>query len=190
MNSRRSVEVTYDRDADGRIIRAGASWGETRPRTEQFLTRVAMGSVFVSLFSFFAPQFIPLGLLGLVGSLGFLFFMPPPMRAVYFTHDGRMLTPHGIFYLPFSGQIGGHHDNIVSIEARMMRDQPNSDAPNWEKMFEVVIVSSGGDLVIVSRNTPEATALKAAVQLTNALQAIRKDRSRGMEYEGAWVTLN
>lgn len=184
--SNRDVDVRYDRDDTGKIVRAGASWGETRPFLEQFSIKAGMGSFVLLLGGFVYPPMLGFGIVGLLISLGVLFFLPAPERALYFQNDGRMITPHGIFYRPMSPQIGGHHDHIVSIEARMQRDQPNADAPNWDKMFEVIILSNGGDLIILSRNCHEGDALRAAAQLTHALNDIRRERGDA-EPGSAWV---
>lgn len=55
---------------------------------------------------------------------------------------------------------------------------------NWPKLYEVIMVSSGGDLITLSRNLPEWVALKAAAQLTHALNNLRRDRGSS---DGAWA---
>lgn len=181
----RDVEVRYDRDDVGRIIRAGVSWGETRPSIEQFAISGALGSVFLLIVGVFYSPTLLMGLVGLAACIYVLFWLPPEVRALYFTNDGRMLTPFGIFYASQLQQISGHHDHIVSIEARMQRDQPARNGERWEAMFEVLLISDGGDLIHLSRNCHESDALRVAAQLTRALVAIRGER--GGSHNQAWV---
>lgn len=107
MPTLRDVEVKYDRDADGRIVRAGASWSETSPFAEQMLISTAVISGFAMaggfLWAMAAEQmnpFLGFGFFGFIGSIALLRFMPQPERALYFLHDGRMVTPCGVFYHP------------------------------------------------------------------------------------------
>lgn len=192
MFKRMEVTTTYDRDEDGLIIRAGANWAETRPTMNGFAMSLMMASIFGLLIGFVYLPVLPWALMGLAVGGFMIFFMPPPERALYFSNDGRMLTPHGIFYRPGQEKIGGHHDHVVSIEARMQHDQPNRDEPNAARMYEVILISNGGDLIVMSRNLFEQDALKVAAQLNHALSRIRKERAdSGMiEHEGVWVTLN
>jgi hypothetical protein len=186
------VTTTYDRDEDGLIIRAGARWGESRPTLERFAISLLVMSMFATLIGLVYLPVLGWGLIGLLVVIVIAFYIPPAERALYFSNDGRMLTPHGIFYRPELEKIGGHHDHIVSIEARMQHDQPNRDEPNAARMYEVILISNGGDLIVMSRNLFEQDALKVAAQLNHALNRIRKERAESgmIEHEGAWVTLN
>lgn len=184
----RDAETTYDRDTNGLIYRAGASWQETRPGFESLFQACAVSSVFLAgaggLWAMAAGEANPVlmfGLVGLLFSAGLLSYTAKPERALYFLFDGRMMTPFGIFHRKSLQSIGGSHAHLVSIEARMQRDQPNE---NWEKMFEVILISNGGDLIVLSRNMPEWLALKVAAQLTHALNNLRRDRGPG---DGAWA---
>jgi hypothetical protein len=174
------VETETQRDENGRITRTGASWTETSPWLEKLLLKLIAVAVFATLggtvWAMAAGALNPMLIGGLLGDLAAIFlllFLPGSERAVYFYADGRIITPHGISYRPFLGEIGGGHEHIVSIEARTQHDQPAFDG-GWARMFELVIVSVGGDLICVSRNLREPVALKAAAQLSQSLAAIRK----------------
>ncbi len=181
------VETETHRDENDRITRTGASWGETQPGLEQllmmfgglgFMAALAGGAWMLLARS---PNMLFLG--GVVvfgGAIWTLVKMPGRPRALYFHPDGVMETPHGIYYLPGIGAIGGDHAHIVSIEARAQHDQPRIEGGEWERMYEVIIISRSGDLVCVSRNLKERVALKAAAQLSQSLAAIRRESADGL----------
>ncbi len=187
--SKHDVELKIVRDADGHIISAGARWAEARPVIEHMLRVMAVGSVFASALGFLClavagmNPLLVLGLLGLLVSLVLLFDMPGEPRGVYFQADGGMQTPYGLCHRPNLPAIGGNHNSLVSIEARMQRDQPSQ---RGERLFELVMLSKGGDLILVSRSLHEWVALKAAAQLTHALLAIRTEQA-DTPFGGAWV---
>ena len=169
------------RGSDGRIVLSGVSWDETSPWLEDLLLKLVTLAVFAFvvglIWAFAARELNPALIGGLVGGLaafGLLVFMPGASRSVYFHADGRMETPNGIAHRPFLHEIGGSHAHIVSIEARPQHNQPGAEG-GWERMFEVVFVSAGGDLIYVSRNLREWGAFKVAAQLNQSLAAIRRE---------------
>lgn len=178
--SRYDVEVNVERDADGRITRGKVAWAETRPWLNNMFLMVGTMAMFATaagvLWLLAAQTMNPLlgyGLLGLGASAWLLFGLPGEKRAVIFLPDGQMLTPHGIYYRPMLPAIGGHHSHLVSIEARLQRDQPEQGG----QMFEVIMLSQGGDMICVSRNLHEWIALRAAAQLTQMLNRIREEQA-------------
>lgn len=192
--TRHDVDVLIERDGDGLIRRAGAAWMETSPSAEQMLIAVCAGSLLATvgggLWALATRDLNPvlvLGLVGLIGSVILIIWKPGPSRAVYFHADGRIQTPFGIAYRSSLPGLGGHHRDIVSIEARAQHDQPQVEG-GWERMFEVIVLFYGGDLICVSRDLHEWVALKAAAQLTIALNSIRREQADdALTTYAAWV---
>jgi hypothetical protein len=187
--SKYDVELKIERDAEGKLMYAGAHWAETLPSLEHALMFTCVVSVFlivVGLIWLAAAGMngaLGFGFLGLILSVGMLLLMPGQERGLYFYADGRMQTPWGIYYRPHLPAVGGNHSNIVSIEARMQREQPQQGGSH---LFEVVMLSSGGDLIWLSRSLHEWVALKAAAQLTQALTLLRREEIDA-PFDGAWV---
>jgi hypothetical protein len=178
---RHNVEVKTERDADGHITRIGASWTETRPGLEQLLISIGVASLFAvvggGLWALAVKNMHPVlecGLFGLIAAIWLLFGTPGNQRALYFRADGRMETPFGIYHRSSLPAIGGHYRNIVSIEARAQHDQPQVEG-GWDRMYEVILLSKGGDLICLSRDLQEWVALKAAAQLNRALIELRRE---------------
>ena len=180
------VVTSTERDANGRITRTGASWGETRPNVEQLIMMLCALGFAATFFGLLWAMFAGLSLLlaGGIVAIGAALWMtvklPGRPRAVYFHHDGLIETPHGIVHLPSIEAIGGTHEAIVSIEARPQQHQPRVEGTEWPRLYEVIIISGGGDLVLVSRNLRENIALKAAAQLSQSLAALRKESPEAM----------
>jgi hypothetical protein len=195
--SRYDVVQKTERDAKSQIIKSGARWAETRPGLEQFFLVAFTASGFAVLFgllwAWLGSQMNPLlgyGLVGLIGSACLIRYVPGEARAVYFKADGKMETPSGIYYRPDVTVLGGHHRTIVSIEARLQRDQPKVEG-GWNPMYEVIMLSSGGDLICVSRNVLEWVAIKAAAQLTQSLNTVRREQAdTAMNGHDAWAVIN
>ena len=177
------VDVTYKRDDDGLITRAGAAWEEERPQTESFLLSCVVASIFTLLAGLLVPPLLVFGLIGLVTSGWLLVSIRGPQRALYFDDEGQIDVPFGT--ADYAGaRVRWHSDEVVSIEARMQHPQPKTEG--MSRMFEVILVSADGELVKLSRNLHEETALKIAAQLTKALGQLRKEHSATIQFGGAW----
>ena len=181
------VVTSTERDTNGRITRTGATWGETRPNVEQLIMILGafgiLGTLFGLCWAVLAKAPNPLlfvGIAAMGGALWMTVKLPGRPRAVYLHDDGLIETPHGIVHLPSIEAIGGTHEAIVSIEARPQQYQPRVEGTEWPRLYEVIIISQYGDLVLVSRNLRENIALKAAAQLSQSLASLRKESPEAM----------
>ncbi len=184
MYSNVGVQVTYKRDDDGLITRAGAAWEEERPHTKGFLLSCVVASLFTLLIGLLVPPLLVFGLIGIVTSVWLLVSIRGPQRAVYFDDEGEIHVPFGTATYGRMSRVGWHSDEVTSIEARMQYPQPKIEG--GARMFEVILVSSDGELIAVSQNLTEEVALKAAAQLTKALGQLRKEHSATIQFGGAW----
>lgn len=89
-------------------------------------------------------------------------------RSVHFHANGDITVPNGLppFYF-WRRRIGGSHANIASIESMQTKEG-----------YDVVIISTGGDTILLSEGLAQWQALKASVMLTNALQRMRQSKAR------------
>ncbi len=177
--SRYEVEEDVEYSDDGSIAQAGTLWAETRPGTDALLTAIsamALLAVIAGLIWLFGNGTLnPLlgyGAPVLMLSFWLLTRLPGQVRSVYFGADGSITTPHGLHHRPSQRKIEGDHRHIVSIEARIQRDQQQGT-----QLYEVMMLSRGGDLICISRNLQERIALKAAAQMTHMLEVVRREQS-------------
>jgi hypothetical protein len=164
------------------IVQIGLSWHERQPKPGQFLCALAGFMLLPTLF------FLAGGMLGWKeGGLLFLLCLgialalfwfgvtlhgPHVPRALVFVRGGKMLIPNGMPRLEHLTEIGGSHDFIVSIESHLVRNygDPRDD------YYSVRMICANGSMIVVTRNLLEEEAMVVAVQLSNALQMLRRQR--------------
>jgi len=193
----RSLEVkkTLKRDADGKLRSIGVEWGEQDASLDWTLTqllKLGMGCMLGGILTCWMPIGAMTFVVGLIltpGAFAAMVFFPESPRSIYFDLDGRILAPVGIPDGWGATSINVDHAEVVSIEAR--RQPANEQDKNGGlERYAVVIIASTGDLVTVSRNTTERTALKASVQLTHALNQLRLEMATGAELIAGGVRRN
>jgi len=170
------VEQVRDYE-QGRLVRSGLRWDEERPllfNGSLIVFTLGIG-LFVSLFLAKAPipdRAGPALLIALVliavSAIGFSFRFKK--RALIFTDQGTLLTPHGFPGYPFRKTIDGYHTNISSIEMRL--NETDSDGKN--KLYVVNVYSFDGHiLALTSPNYHHNYAYRIQTELNNALGALR-----------------
>ena len=170
------VEQVRDYE-QGRLVSSGLRWDEERPVLFYgSLTVLMLGiGLFVSLFLAKAPIPERAGfalaiavVLIVVSAIGFSFRFRK--RALIFTDQGTLLTPHGFPGWPFRKTIDGYHTNISSIDMRL--NETDSDAKN--KLYVVNLYSFDGHILrLTSANYHHDYAFRIQTELNNALLALR-----------------
>jgi len=171
-----SVEQVRDYE-QGRLVRSGVRWDEERPLLYNGSVIVIMlgGGLIVALLLAKAPIPDRAGfvfgialVLSLAGAIGFSFRFKK--RALIFTDEGKLLTPHGFPGYPFRKTIDGYHTNISSIDMRL--NEMDSDVKN--KLYVVNVYSFDGHILrLTSANYHHDYAYRIQTELNNALWALR-----------------
>jgi hypothetical protein len=164
-------------DAAGYIVSDGVRWNEEREWCYWggLLVLLAGFCIVFVILAFTPPirdRVLIATILGLFffGTGGMMFAYRFRERALIFTNDGRILTPHGFPGYPFRKKIDGVHSNIDSIGIRL------TELPQGQhgKPHGVMIYSRGGDILSVSsEDLHHDYAYKIAVQLNHALASFR-----------------
>lgn len=150
-------------DASGKLVAAGFQWQEFNIKV------VLAGFCYIPLLMWIAYYFLsndagPIQLLLIIAlAISIAIYIAGSRfrpKSVIFTTDGTIETPFG-----FGGykdkRIGGNHRNIVSIEVG--------------RREHVQMISNDGDTVVITgQELTDITARKVAVQLTKALEEIRR----------------
>lgn len=185
----REPQAIRDTDAAGRIARIGLSWREPMPGLTDFLLRLGMGCVLMSLFLPFHAAMtggrhgtisflLALGLA--IAVFAYAFSGPSVARAAVFRADGIVETPAGIPNADYLLQLGGTHRSVVNIEARPMpRPRRDADGMPPQELYLVRLVDYEGRTVVLSQNLPEPDALEVSTRLTRALETLRREQAQG-----------
>lgn len=171
------ARVVRERGADGRLSRAGFEWNESRPNLEFNSIVVAMfggAGLYLSMALSSLPRadlsgFATGSAIVAAAGFGMAFLIPRRPRAIIFHADGGIGAPYGLPWYPFHLKVHANHSSVMSIEQR--------DVPN--ELCRVRLITTGGDVVYVSRNLSDAESLKVAVQLTAALTELRQEQASG-----------
>lgn len=164
-----------EHDANGQLIQSGCLWQEQSLGISSAFLIVAASTIgpfvlAVALMSSgsFLAGFLTLFIGPIVVGLTLWAAIPRPSCGLIFERDGTMRTPHGFPGYRRREIVTGHHDDVVSLEAKP------SGGPGNVQMFQVRMLFKSGDLVILSEHLHEAAALKVAAQLSRALEDLRR----------------
>jgi|GEM_PF-4606847 len=172
-----SIDRDTQYDAGGYVISDGVRWTEERALCYSggLLVWLIGAVAGVAIFELNAgsPNRLALAVCaaGFCGGIGLALFANRfRKRAIIFTGDGSILTPHGFPGYPFRKKMNGVHGNIDSIGMR-----PNErGSDQYNKLYYIVIYSRGGDILpITSRDLDHDFAYKIGMQLNHALNSFR-----------------
>lgn len=179
-------ERTETRSPDKRIATSGVAWSENNYRIEMMAVALFSVVCVVGLFIVVAGcvmTAVPaerFRAIALVVSgvclvwLAFLLLSRPVKgmpRSVVFHRDGRVEYPQGMAWWPKQKWASAPHTEITSIEARQVQNSIEGSPTDWG----VVIYRRNGDVIEISTGLLRDEAHKVAVQLTQALTAMRED---------------
>lgn len=172
-----SIKRVTQHDAGGYVISDGVEWTEERTLCYYGGLMVwLVGTVAaVTIFEWNAgsPNRVTLAICaaGFFGGIGTALFANRfRKRAIIFSGDGGILTPHGFPGYPFRKKMNGVQGNIDSIGMR-----PNEYGSDQHNKFHfVVIYSKGGDIIrVTSDQLYYDFAYKVSMQLNNAFNSFR-----------------
>ncbi|GGF35463.1 hypothetical protein GCM10011321_28190 [Youhaiella tibetensis] len=171
------VGRTVSQDEDGRIDWIHVGWHEARPFVELIGWKLfiagagSTGIGYVVSLMGGGTFMMALGAGGALAGLLLSYALPGKQRAMVLYANGSIGTPCGTPWRPWETEIKGTHDRIVSIESRPQQQTQSGG----RRLFEVVLISKRGSIVLLSHNCPEESAFGAAVQLTEALGDLRQE---------------
>lgn len=183
-------DFVEDQDENGNLQVFGVQWTEARVGLEQFATFVVcllffggIGLTAAGFLTWTPATGVPIGLFGGVAVfliwgwwelLKLCFRMPGRKRELTFCRDGTIYAPFGMAAYPSEhDRVTGHHADIVSIEARQFAF-PEGQRKPWYA-HGVTLYKRNGQMAHVAKNLEQEEAHMLAVNLTQALEAMREE---------------